>query len=165
MASDLQANVSAAFDWCITKYTDYEEQLMCLNEAFVSPPTTRRHWLDSAYAITAVSFGVFLDSASCFVGIFCAFLALVVLCHTKKKRGKVSSFLFLQRTLVVTDLCFMVNYVFAHIVDNCYHYGAYKYASPLQEANHWFALTILRSVEKCITTVSVWLITIIAIDR
>ena len=166
MASDLPANVSAVLDGCVTNSTD----IQCLTETDINVTITSSlnkspHWLDSAYMITLASFGVFLNSALCFVGIVCAGLALAVLCQKQKQQREVSSALFLQRTLVVSDLSFLAMFVYTGVVVSGYKFRVYKYSSQLDRVNQYFARHILYSVETGISTVNVFVITIIAVDR
>ena len=162
MASGLQA--SEALDWCVTTYTE----IQCLTEAGKNVSNDSSHikehyWLDNPYTITWVSLSVFLDSVSCLVGLVCALLTLAVLCCGKKQQRNVTSALFLQRTMVVLDLCFLVTCVYSRIVYNGYLHRVFQYA--LDKVNHQFAWLISYSIEKCIVMVSVWLIAIITVDR
>ena len=166
MASDLQANVSAVLNGCVTNSTD----IRCLTETDINVTITPSlikspHWLDSAYWITWVSFDLFLNSALCFVGIVCAGLALAVLCQKQKQQREVSSVFFLQRTFVVTDLSFLVISVYTAVFDAGYRFHVYEHSSQLDRANHKFVLHIFQSLDVGNTILDVCLIAIIAIDR
>ena len=167
MASDLQVNVSSALNWCVTNHTE-SQCLTAENGRNVNTTTTsneRSYWFDSAYKITWVSLSVVVDSVSCFAGIVCTSLALAVLCQRKNRQCSVSSALFLQRTMVVMDLCFLVICVPSRIVEKGYDNDVFQYASSIDEYNHQFANGIFSGPGNCITMVSVWLIAVITVDR
>ena len=162
MASE--PNVNGAPEWCMSNYNG-SQCLTAQTGENITIATPIPHWLDNAFTITWVSFSLFLDAVSCFVGIVCACLALTVLCQKRKQQCEVSSALFLQRTIVVTDLCFLVIWVCTDIVYNGFSNHVYRYASFLDEANHLFAMKFLNSAGIFTAEVSVWLVTVITIDR
>ena len=165
MDSDPKAILSA-LDRCSTNTTD---ELQCFEEVAENVTSSlqrmkTRHWLDKASWITCVSFSLLLDSISCFVGIVCTCVALAVLCQRTKSQRKLSSALFLQRTLVVTDLCCVLIHI-SRVISSGYRYHVYEYSSRLDRYNQYFAWHVSVSLETGFGTASVWLAAIIAIDR
>ena len=169
MASNVPANVSAvnvsaSRYWCLINDTEIQRLIEAARNMTDASPA-RPHWLDNAYKIAWTSMSVFLDSISCFVGIVCACLALVVLFQRKRQQGNVSSALYLQRAMVVVDLCYLLTCVYSWIIYNGYYHHIFHYASSRDRYNHRFAFKIFYSAEDCIAMISVWLIAIITIDR
>ena len=166
MEFDLQALLSA-IDRCSTNSTD---ELQCLEEdaqnaSRVLQHLKIRHWLDRACWITGFSFSLFVVRfISCFVGIVCTCVALAVLCQRTKTQRHMSSALFLQRTLVVADLCCVLIHI-SRVIFSGYRYQVYEYSSRLDRFNQDFAWHVLYSVETGLRTADVWLVAIIAIDR
>ena len=173
MTPELAAQISRAIIRCL-RLTNYT-QLQCMRivgkyfnitlRPAVKPTIKTPHWLDSAHTITWASFSFFLDSVSCFLGIVCVSLALAALCQKEKRQQPLSSASFLQRTMVVTDLCFLVMIACSSIVNSGYMHHVYQYASLHAKISHKFVQKILRSAQDCIEMIAVWLIVIITIDR
>ena len=78
---------------------------------------------------------------------------------------RVSSAAFLQRALVVTDLCFLVLVASSEVVYSGYSNRVYFYATTWDRATHKFARKILRTMRDGVEMVGVWLIVIVTIDR
>ena len=165
MASQIHDNVSAILVNCrLSNVTDYNNQTLCVDDDFGRYP-----WPNDFYTIPRFTAWVLVDSTLCVVGMLCAGLALLVLCQSKKQQCNLPSFLFLQRTMVVTDLCFLLSYICSLILtvlfDKGYVDDVYLSNSSVVGRNYRFVEYVLGSVKRCVEMICVWLIAIIAIDR